>query len=115
MLYYPPNARTQAQRRNMEELEAAGICIFCPEHFDTPVGKQILLSNDTWSVAHNDYPYDGAAQHLLLIPHEHVTRKTELSPAAKAGYWDILDQVEQAFDLTYFGLGCRNGGFFVFD
>ncbi len=36
-------------------------------------------------------------------------KKTDLSPEAKAGYWDILEQVERHFGLTYWGQGSRNG------
>ena len=34
-LYHVPAGRGPEQRRYMEDLEAAGICVFCPDHFAT--------------------------------------------------------------------------------
>ena len=34
-LYYPGNYRTDEQLAQMMELEAAGVCLFCPEHLPT--------------------------------------------------------------------------------
>lgn len=110
MLYYLGNARSEAQREKMVRLEEAGICIFCPEHYALASPPKVpLLSNETWSVVSNDFPYQGTLHHLLLLPHEHVGSKIELSPASRTGYWDILDQLAATYDLTYFGDGTRNG------
>ncbi len=109
MLYYLPNARSPEQRAEMVRLESEGVCIFCPQHYGREGGKVILHANDTWSVAANDYPYSGTKHHLLLLPHDHVTSMAELSPAARDGFWEILDRVRDDFGLDYFGLGSRNG------
>ena len=56
----------------MEELEAAGVCVFCPEHFEAHHREPIAFSGEHWYVTENDYPYAGAAAHYLIVPHRHV-------------------------------------------
>ena len=68
-LYFMAHARTDEQRRHMEELEAAGICVFCPEHFEANHREPVELSGEHWYVTKNDFPYVGTAAHYLIVPH----------------------------------------------
>src|SRR3954469_23499032 len=58
-LYYMDHARTDEQRRHMEELEAAGICVFCPEHVEAHHREPIESKGEHWYVTKNDFPYVG--------------------------------------------------------
>ena len=84
-LYHLEAARSDEQRRWMEELEAAGACIFCPGH----QRGQIRLTGEHWYVVANDYPYAGTAAHLLIVPHRHVQSFDELPDEAGAELWAI--------------------------
>src|SRR5207244_1732587 len=56
-LYHVPAGRGPEQRRYMEDLEAAGICVFCPDHFATYHREPIEIEGRHWYVTKNDYPY----------------------------------------------------------
>jgi ATP adenylyltransferase len=114
-LYYLPAARGEEQRRYMEELEAAGICVFCPEHFAAYHREPVELSGEHWYVTRNDYPYEGTRAHYLIVPHLHVRAFEELPDAAGAELWSLkrklraqlqpsaVATVERSGDMRYNG------------
>jgi ATP adenylyltransferase len=88
-LYYLDAARTPEQRAYMEDLEARGICVFCPEHVAAYHREPVEWSGEFFYVTRNDYPYAGAAAHYLIVPHRHVTSFDELPDEAGAELWAI--------------------------
>jgi ATP adenylyltransferase len=106
-LYYTPNYRTQEQLAQMHELEAAGVCIFCPEHL--PEYRPVLHRTSHWTVVPNKYPYRGTRLHFLLIPDEHADDMVDLSPASQADFWVAMRWVRDEYGLEYYGLAARNG------
>lgn len=108
-LYYFGNCRTEAQRAEMERLDAAGVCLFCPDVLRAHATQQVLRETDHWMVTPNEFPYAGTRLHLLLIPKEHVTDLLDLSPASRADFWEALAWVRGRYGLSNYGLGSRNG------
>lgn len=94
-LYHVPAARSDDQRRYMEELEAAGVCIFCPEHVATHHREPIEHTGTHWYVTKNDYPYPGTVAHYLIVPHRHVVAFDELPDEAGAELWAIRRMLKQ--------------------
>jgi diadenosine tetraphosphate (Ap4A) HIT family hydrolase len=94
-LYFLDAARTAEQRAYMEELEAAGICVFCPEHVAEHHRAPVEFSGEHWYVTRNDYPYKGTAAHYLIVPHRHVTSFDELPDAAGAELWAIRRRLRE--------------------
>lgn len=90
-LYDLDAARTAEQRRYMEELQAAGRCIFC-----TPA--QIEQEGRHWYVTGNDYPYAGVSAHYLIVAREHVTSFDELPDEAGAELWAIKRRLKAELD-----------------
>jgi diadenosine tetraphosphate (Ap4A) HIT family hydrolase len=88
-LYYLDAARSAGQRAYMEELEAAGVCIFCPDYIASHHEHPVEFTGEHWFVTRNAYPYPGAAAHYLIIPHRHVTSFDELPDEAGAELWAI--------------------------
>jgi ATP adenylyltransferase len=88
-LYDVEAARSDEQRRYMEELEAAGVCIFCPEHVETHHGRPIEHRGEHWYVTENAWPYPGTVAHYLIVPHRHVSSFDELPDEAGAELWAI--------------------------
>ena len=86
-LYHLDAARSAEQRAYMEELEARGVCVFCPEHFADYHREPVEHSGEYWFVTRNDYPYAGAAAHYLIVPHRHVASFDELPDEAGAELW----------------------------
>jgi ATP adenylyltransferase len=94
-LYDLGAARSDEQRRYMEELEAAGICVFCPEHVARYHAHPIEHSGEHWSVTRNGFPYPGTAAHYLIVPHRHVSSFDELPDAAGAELWAIKRRLKE--------------------
>jgi diadenosine tetraphosphate (Ap4A) HIT family hydrolase len=94
-LYFMAHARTDEQRRHMEELEAAGVCVFCPEHFPQHHREPVEISGEHWYVTKNDFPYAGTAAHYLIVPHEHVTAFDQLPDEAGAELWRLKRELKQ--------------------
>jgi ATP adenylyltransferase len=103
------NARNPEQLAEMRRLDAAGICLFCPDELARHPRQQILFATRHWSVTPNEFPYPGTALHLLLIPREHAGDMLELSEAARADFWQALAEVARRYELRHYGLGIRNG------
>lgn len=88
-LYFLDAARTAEQRAYMEELEASGVCVFCPEHVASHHREPVEWRGEHWYVTRNDYPYAGTVAHYLIVPHRHVTSFDQLPDAAGAELWAI--------------------------
>jgi ATP adenylyltransferase len=108
-LYCFENARTEEQRAEMARLDAAGICLFCPEHLARQEDQRIVLSTRHWTATPNRFPYSGTSFHMLLIPDQHARDLLELSDEVRADFWVALAALAEASELRYYGLGVRNG------
>ncbi|MEO5878303.1 MAG: HIT family protein [Streptosporangiaceae bacterium] len=107
--YCLDNHRTPEQLAEMQRLDAAGICLFCPQGLRTHENQKIVHNSAHWSVTPNTYPYQGAALHLLLVPHEHVTDIADLSEPAQVDFFTVLRLLRKTYELDHYGLGIRNG------
>ena len=107
-LYCMDNHRSAEQLAKMLRLEAAGLCLFCPEGLQR-YPLQEIEKTDHWTVTHNEFPYKGTSLHLLVLPHEHANDILDLTPAAQRDFWDTLAKIREQFGLKYYGLGIRNG------
>ena len=108
-LYCTDNYRTAEQLAEMERLEAAGICLFCPDSLREHTRQRVLFETGHWTVTPNEFPYAGTRLHLLVVPHQHVNDLLDLDEAALADFWSALRAVRERFGLDYYGLGARNG------
>ncbi|MDT5037716.1 MAG: adenylyltransferase [Micromonosporaceae bacterium] len=108
-LYHVGNSRGQEQAAYMRRLDAAGVCIFCPEHLAADPDQDIVHRTPHWTVTPNRFPYVDTLLHLMLVPDEHVTDLLDLSPAAQLDFWAVLGWVREHHRLTYYSLGARNG------
>jgi diadenosine tetraphosphate (Ap4A) HIT family hydrolase len=108
-LYCTDNFRTADQLTEMQRLEAAGVCLFCPDGLAAQNRQEIVLRTRHWSVTPNAFPYRGTKLHLLLLPDQHAADLLDLDPAVQADFWTVLGQVREQFGLDYYGLGVRNG------
>jgi ATP adenylyltransferase len=86
-LYFLDAARTADQRAYMASLEAAGICIFCPEHVAEHQAHPVEATGEFWYITKNAYPYEGTVAHYLIVPLAHVRSFDELPAAAGAELW----------------------------
>ncbi|HEY2287622.1 MAG TPA: HIT family protein [Streptosporangiaceae bacterium] len=103
------NYRTAEQLAEMQRLEAAGVCLFCPGELGQHAGAAAFLRTEHWTVMPNDFPYAGTSLHLLLLPRAHVGDMLDLSPAAQADFFTALGTACQHYGFRHYGLGVRNG------
>jgi diadenosine tetraphosphate (Ap4A) HIT family hydrolase len=108
-LYYLGNYRTAEQLADMQRLEAAGTCVFCPQHLARDRNQPVLHRTPHWTVTPNEFPYRGTRLHLLLVPDEHVTDLLDLPDEARQDMWSALDWVRQHYGLSFYSLAARNG------
>lgn len=109
--YYLGNSRNAEQRAEMQRLEAAGACLFCPGHLESGGEQRVLWHTpaSSWSVTENRYPYRGTKVHLLLIPALHVSDLLALPEDVLADFWVALRWVQDNYALEFYGLGVRCG------
>jgi dihydrofolate reductase/diadenosine tetraphosphate (Ap4A) HIT family hydrolase len=97
-LYDLDAARSAEQRDQMASLEAAGICIFCPENTETYKRHPIEAMGDHWFVVKNDYPYTGTSAHYLIVAKRHVRSFDELPDEAGAELWAFKRKLRAELD-----------------
>src|ERR1700729_2073004 len=103
------NFRTAEQLAQMQRLEAAGVCLFCPEELGRHPGAAAFLRTEHWTVMPNDFPYAGTSLHLMLIPRQHAGDLLELGAAAQADFFAALAAAREHYGFGHYGLGVRNG------
>lgn len=110
MSYYCfENHRTPAQLAEMRSLEARGICLFCPEGLRQHGRQQVLWRTRHWVITPNEFPYQGTALHLLLVPQQHAHDLLDLPAGVQQDFWAALGLVRERYQLQHYGLGVRNG------
>jgi diadenosine tetraphosphate (Ap4A) HIT family hydrolase len=108
-LYCTDNYRTEEQLAEMRRLEAAGICLFCPESLREHARQRVIIQTRHWSVTPNAFPYQGTRLHLLLVPDQHVNDMLDLEEEALGDFWTAMREIRRRYDLDHYGLGVRNG------
>lgn len=108
-LYHLANSRSAEQSAEMQRLEEAGVCLFCPDALAANPDHPALHRTTWWTVTRNRFPYANTRLHLLLLPTAHVRDLVDLPAAAQAEFWDVLAWVREHFELTFYGLGVRCG------
>lgn len=109
-------ARTDAQKTLMAQIEADGVCPFCAEHFRKYHPKPIIKETDSWFFTENMSPYEGTTKHFLFVYKiAHVTTPSEITPESRADLFELIDWAIQKYDIEggsffmRFGKGGYNG------
>ncbi|HVE80583.1 MAG TPA: HIT domain-containing protein [Candidatus Dormibacteraeota bacterium] len=108
-LYNVEAARTPEQLEKMRQLEDEGICVFCLEYFAQYHTEPICMDGQYWYVTKNDYPYQGALVHLLIVAKEHVTAITEMPTEAGSELFAMLATLRQAHQASSEAIVARSG------
>src|SRR5271166_1525963 len=83
-LYNLAAARGEEQLERMRRLEAEGVCVFCLEHAAAFQREPVEEVGTHWYVTRNDFPYEGAEDHYLIVARRHVVSFDELPEEAGA-------------------------------
>lgn len=108
-LYNVPAGRSEDQRRYMEELEGAEVCIFCHQHFQEHHREPIEMKGHYWYVTKNDYPYPGSKHHYLIVPFQHVASVDELPAAAGLELFSLVRRLKNKLGTVSEAIVMRSG------
>lgn len=72
----------------------------CPFCWD--IDSDVLFVDEFWTVIENKYPYPNTKEHLLVIPHRHISAYSELH---KNEWEDLRKILTIYFDRGYFLFG----------
>ncbi len=103
------NARNPLQIKNMQKIEAEGICPFCPEHMEKYHTPPILRRGTHWYVTPNMYPYEHSIDHILFVTNRHVSNSFELSTDEWQELQQHINWAMQERGLTHGTLVMRSG------
>lgn len=105
------HARSADQVDKMRSIEGRGICFMCNEHVQEFYDESgdLLHAGEFVNLVRNQFPYEQAALHYLLIPKRHVTTLAELDIPEFQEMLEIAQAVEQNENLQGGGLAMRFG------
>lgn len=96
-------ARTADYRKDLEEIEAAGVCPFCPENFNWHPNP-VLETHGDWLITEIREKYPNAERHFLLICKRHLTHVVEMLQQD----WHDIDAL-LLFATAKYGLASKGG------
>jgi ATP adenylyltransferase len=102
------NARTKAQREDMEALARAGACLFCPAGLNLK-GKRVFHRGVHWYVTPNDFPYAGTSVHVMIVSNRHIMSFEDLSPEELLELPKMLEWVNREFGIRGASMFARYG------
>jgi diadenosine tetraphosphate (Ap4A) HIT family hydrolase len=108
-LYNLDAARGESQLRRMRELEAQGRCIFCLEHAAELQREPVEHIGEHWYLTRNDFPYEGAEAHYLIVARRHVTAFEELPDEAGEELWRIRRELRERLQVPALSTVERSG------
>ena len=108
-LYNFDAARGSEQLARMRRLEAEGVCIFCPEHAALGEPEPLEHTGEHWYVTRNDFPYEGAAAHYLIVARRHVSAFEALPDEAGAELWGIRRELAERLGAIAYATVERSG------
>lgn len=101
------NARTEAQKKLMAQIESDGVCPFCAEHFTKYHPKPILKETDFWFLTENMSPYEGTLHHFIFVyKPSHVSTLSAVTPEAGQDLFALLAWATKTYAI-------EGGSFFM--
>ena len=103
------NARSEAYRAELDQIQRDGYCPFCPEHYDKHNKNTILYRKDGWIVKYVDYPYPDTSHHFMFIAERHLESIMHLSEREWRGLQYACRWVMQTYKIDGCGVALRSG------
>lgn len=107
-LYNINNSRSEKQKQKMIFLEKNKICIFCDLNL-LQEEQKVVIKNENFYVVENQFPYEGAKNHFLIIPFKHVDSFDSFSVEELIDFKKIVSQLVEEKKLLHYSLTARNG------
>jgi diadenosine tetraphosphate (Ap4A) HIT family hydrolase len=103
------NARSDAQRAVMKEIEDRRECPFCIENLTKYHKNPILKEGKFWLLTENQWPYDKVKNQLLAIYKTHIEHLTEMDPEAGAELISMFAEEAKERSIEGGGIAIRFG------
>ena len=109
------NTREVKQREIMEELAQTGECFLCQNVIERIAKKYPgvatlpIHEGNRWFVKHNDFPYEGAKLHVLIVPKKHTEKLEDLSVEDFTELMEMVAWVNKQFEVKGASLFIRYG------
>jgi diadenosine tetraphosphate (Ap4A) HIT family hydrolase len=103
------NARKKDQEESMKRIQERKECPFCWENLEKEHKEEILKEGKFWLITKNQWKYEEADLHLLLISKEHAESFRDLKPGAGDELLEFLQWAEEKFSLNSGGVCMRFG------
>lgn len=102
--------RNQDQYDFYKEIEAAGVCPFCPEHYGTFARqKEVVQKGEHWYVFPNADKYDFSATHLMIAANRHILEITEINDEEWSELKEMIVWSVEEYGLDFGSLAVRFG------
>ncbi len=109
-LVYPENAKSEAYRTYLEEIEAAKECPFCEAYLMKWKKIPPIKTGKYWLVVPLDFPHENADVHFMFIAKKHVTDIDELPTKAENELFRLRRWLKKKYKLKYGTILMRSGG-----
>lgn len=103
------NARLDAQRATMKQIQENGECPFCTENLSKYHTEPILQDGEHWKLTRNQWPYEYTREHLLAISAYHAESLADLRDGSFDELQRHLQWAEFTFKVASGGLAMRFG------
>ncbi len=92
------NSKRGDYAKVIDDIAAAKICPFCPEHINR-IHPNPIEEKRFWLVTNNAYPYKPVKQHILIVHKAHIEHLSELSKEAWDEMKEILDELSKTRNI----------------
>ena len=103
------NARSDAQRKVMEQIVADGVCPFCRENLDRYHKNPILKETKYWLFTDNQWPYKGVKHQVLAIYKTHIEHIKDMPEEAGGELLKIFGEISKERNMPGGGVAIRFG------
>lgn len=103
------NARTEAQKKVMEQIDKEGHCPFCIENLEKYHKNPILKTGKFWLLTENQWPYEKIKHQLLAIYRTHIEHLEEMDPESGSELLDMFALESKKRNIEGGGVAIRFG------
>lgn len=93
------NSKRGDYAKVIDEIAAAKICPFCPEHIHR-IHPNSIDERQFWLVTDNAYPYKFTKHHILIVHKAHIEHVSELSSDAWGELQQIVNELTKTKNIT---------------
>jgi|SRR5271168_2186879 len=103
------NARSEEQKKVMEQIVADNVCPFCIENLNKYHKNPIFRESKYWLFTNNQWPYKGVKHQILAIYKTHIEHIKDLPEEAGGELLRIFGEITKEKNIPGGGVAIRFG------